>query len=85
MALSKIDVANMLTGVTPVANGGTALSSGFVNGSDPRPLSKPIIINGDPTFCTPPPLTEATANSAIDPCPSGIMVYLVLSFFCVIF
>ena len=32
MALSKIDVANMLTGVTPVANGGTALSSGFVNG-----------------------------------------------------
>ena len=31
MALSKIDVANMLTGVTPVANGGTALSSGFNN------------------------------------------------------
>jgi|TARA_A100001037_G_scaffold53689_1_gene45738 hypothetical protein len=29
-------------------------------------------INGDPTFWTPPPLTEATANSAIDPCPSGI-------------
>ena len=47
MALSKIDVANMLTGATPVANGGTALTSGFVNGSDPRPLSKPIIINGD--------------------------------------
>ena len=32
MALSKIDVANILTGVTPVANGGTALSSGFTNG-----------------------------------------------------
>jgi hypothetical protein len=32
MALSKVDVANMLTGVTPVANGGTALSSGFLNG-----------------------------------------------------
>ena len=47
MALSKIDVANMLTGATPVANDGTALTSGFVNGSDPRPLSKPIIINGD--------------------------------------
>ena len=47
MALSKIDVANMLTGVTPVANGGTALSSGFKNGVDPRPLSKPLIINGD--------------------------------------
>jgi len=28
MALSKIDVANMLTGATPVANGGTALTSG---------------------------------------------------------
>ena len=27
MALSKIDVANMLTGVTPVANGGTAATS----------------------------------------------------------
>jgi|TARA_R100001443_G_scaffold23444_2_gene35605 hypothetical protein len=32
MALSKIDVANMLTGATPVANGGTALTSGFKNG-----------------------------------------------------
>jgi hypothetical protein len=47
MALSKIDVANMVTGAVPVANGGTALTSGFVNGSDPRPLSKPIIVNGD--------------------------------------
>ena len=37
----------MVTGAVPVANGGTALTSGFVNGSDPRPLSKPIIINGD--------------------------------------
>ena len=42
-------------------------------------------MNGDPTFCTPPPLTEATANSAIDPCPSGFMVYPVLSFLYVIF
>ena len=47
MALSKIDVANMVTGAVPVANGGTALTSGFVNGSDPRPLSKPLIINGN--------------------------------------
>ena len=47
MALSKIDVANMLTGATPVANGGTALTSGFKNGTDPRPLSKPLIINGN--------------------------------------
>ena len=28
MALSKIDIANMLTGVAPVANGGTGVSSG---------------------------------------------------------
>tara|TARA_R100000458_G_C8139959_1_gene151585 strand:- start:33 stop:662 length:630 start_codon:yes stop_codon:yes gene_type:complete len=28
MALSKIDVANMVTGITPVANGGTGLASG---------------------------------------------------------
>ena len=47
MALSKIDVANMLTGATPVANGGTALTSGFVNGKDPRVNVKPIIINGN--------------------------------------
>ena len=32
MALSKIDVANMVTGATPVANGGTGLTSGFANG-----------------------------------------------------
>jgi hypothetical protein len=47
MALSKIDVANMVTGAVPVANGGTALTSGFVNGKDPRVNAKPIIINGD--------------------------------------
>jgi len=46
MALSKIDVANMLTGVTPVANGGTALSSGFKNSVE-RPNDKPLIINGN--------------------------------------
>ena len=28
MALSKIDIANMVTGATPVANGGTGLTSG---------------------------------------------------------
>ncbi len=37
----------MLTGATPVANGGTALTSGFVNGKDPRPNAKPLIINGN--------------------------------------
>ena len=38
MALSKIDVANMLTGAVPVANGGTALTSGFVNGFNSAPM-----------------------------------------------
>ena len=47
MALSKIDVANMLTGATPVANGGTALTSGFKNGVAPRTNAKPIIYNGN--------------------------------------
>ena len=28
MALSKIDIANMVTGITPVANGGTGLAAG---------------------------------------------------------
>ena len=27
MALSKVDVANMLTGTTPVANGGTGVTT----------------------------------------------------------
>jgi hypothetical protein len=31
MALSKVDVANMVTGATPVANGGTGLTSGTTN------------------------------------------------------
>ena len=31
MALGKIDVANMVTGATPVANGGTGLTSGTTN------------------------------------------------------
>ena len=32
MSLTKLNVARALTGATPVANGGTALTSGFVNG-----------------------------------------------------
>jgi len=63
MALSKIDVANMLTGATPVANGGTALTSGFVNGVDPRPLSKPIIINGDMAVAQ--RATSVTSHNAV--------------------
>ena len=46
MALSKIDVANMVTGATPVANGGTALTSGFANGRTNNQMA-PLIVNGD--------------------------------------
>ena len=45
MALSKIDVANMLTGATPVANGGTAATTLAAAGLQ-RPNAKPLIING---------------------------------------
>jgi len=47
MALSKIDVANMLTGATPVANGGTAATTFASAGLGKRPNAKPLIINGD--------------------------------------
>ncbi len=47
MALSKIDVANMLTGATPVANGGTAATTFAAAGLSKRPNAKPLIINGD--------------------------------------
>ena len=46
MALSKIDVANMLTGVTPVANGGTAATT-LTGAGLQKPNLKPIWINGD--------------------------------------
>jgi len=42
MALSKIDVANMLTGATPIANGGTGLTTNVS-----RRNATPLIINGD--------------------------------------
>ena len=36
--------------------------------SSPKPTENDTpLIKGDPTFCTPPPLTEANANSANDP------------------
>ena len=47
MAFATIDVTKGISGVTPVANGGTAISSGFKNGVDPRPDAKPLIINGN--------------------------------------
>ena len=47
MALSKIDVANMLTGATPVANGGTAATTLAGAGLAKRPNAKPLIFNGD--------------------------------------
>jgi len=46
MALSKIDVANMLTGATPVANGGTAATTLAAAGLGKRPNAKPLIVNG---------------------------------------
>ena len=42
MALSKIDVANMLTGATPISNGGTGLTTNVS-----RPNAQPLIINGN--------------------------------------
>jgi|TARA_A100000171_G_scaffold38424_1_gene37763 hypothetical protein len=47
MALSKIDVANMLTGATPVANGGTAATTLAAAGLGKRPNAKPIFYNGN--------------------------------------
>ena len=46
MALSKIDIENMVTGETPVANGGTGQSTLAAAGLQ-RPNAKPLIINGD--------------------------------------
>jgi|VirMetMinimDraft_7_1064189.scaffolds.fasta_scaffold02556_14 hypothetical protein len=42
MALSKIDVANMVTGATPITNGGTGLTTNVS-----RRNATPLIINGD--------------------------------------
>ena len=47
MALSKIDVANMVTGATPVANGGTGQTTFAAAGLGKRPNATPLIINGD--------------------------------------
>jgi hypothetical protein len=47
MALSKIDVANMVTGETPVANGGTGQTTLAAAGLAKKPNAKPLIINGD--------------------------------------
>ena len=46
MALSKIDVANMLTGETPVTNGGTGQTTLAAAGLT-RPNTKSIVVNGD--------------------------------------
>ena len=63
MALSKIDVANMLTGATPVANGGTALTSGFVNGRANNQMA-PLIVNGDMAVAQRDDGTVAQADSS---------------------
>ena len=41
MALSKIDVANMVTGATPVANGGTGQTTFAAAGLGKRPNATP--------------------------------------------
>ena len=46
MALSKIDVANMVTGATPVANGGTGQTT-LAGAGLQRPNAKPLMTNGD--------------------------------------
>jgi len=46
MALSKIDIENMVTGETPVANGGTGQTTLAAAGLT-RPDAKPLIINGN--------------------------------------
>lgn len=47
MALSKIDVANMLTGATPVANGGTGATTFAAAGLGKRPNAIPLAYNGN--------------------------------------
>jgi hypothetical protein len=46
MALSKIDIENMVTGETPVANGGTGQTTLAAAGLQ-RPNTKSIVVNGD--------------------------------------
>ena len=47
MALSKIDIENMVTGETPVANGGTGQATLAAAGLSKRPNAEPLIINGN--------------------------------------
>ena len=62
MALSKIDIENMVTGETPGANGGTGQTT-FAAAGLTRPLSKPIIINGDMAVAQ--RSTSVTGHSAV--------------------
>jgi len=63
MALSKIDVANMVTGATPVANGGTGQTTFAAAGLAKRPNAKPIIINGDMAVAQ--RATSVTSHNAV--------------------
>ena len=63
MALSKIDVANMLTGVTPVANGGTALSSGFTNGKLGQVVNAVFDVDTDVSSSTFADLTDGSGET----------------------
>jgi len=68
MALTKLNVARALTGATPVANGGTALTSGFVNGGgltmvDQWRLTSNVEDSQDPIYQN---LGQATGNGAVN-------------------
>jgi hypothetical protein len=68
MALSKIDVANMLTGVTPVANGGTGQTTFAAAGLAKRPNAKPIIVNGNMAMSQRTTSTAGVTSTAYGAC-----------------
>ncbi len=76
MALSKIDVANMLTGVTPVANGGTALSSGFTNGKILQ-IQSASFTTGQSTSST--SFTATTFTDTITPSATSSKIWVVIN------
>jgi hypothetical protein len=68
MALSKIDVANMVTGATPVANGGTGQTTFAAAGLAKRPNAKPIIVNGNMAMSQRTTSTAGVTSTAYGAC-----------------
>ena len=52
MAFSKINLASHITGTLPVANGGTALTSGFVNGGSLTPSFSAYLNSSDQSIAS---------------------------------